>query len=210
MVIAALVLAADGYDAVHIRVVAERAEVAASTVYQYFSSKDDLLLACLHYWLGEYALLHPLIPGSAPAPYRRLLHLIKDVTESLCVMPRLAEAFARAYLCANGAAAENAALVRHALSQMFTAAIDGTPQIPHYEQVGELFVDVWSANIIAVVHNRVSVDGLLRRLECALATISRNEQRRSRDSGEWYLVAGADTQQSKMPSPDPLPALRER
>lgn len=175
MVIAALDLAADGYDAVHIRAVAERADVAASTVYQYFSSKDDLLLACLHYWLGEYALLHPPFTGSATAPYERLLPLIRDVTESLCVMPRLAEAFARAYLCANGAAAENAALVRNALSQMFTDAIDATPQTRHHEQVGELLVDVWAANIIAVVHNRVSVDGLLRRLECAVATISRTK-----------------------------------
>jgi AcrR family transcriptional regulator len=176
IVLAALELAADGYDAVHIRAVAERAEVAASTVYQYFSSKDDLLLSCLHYWLGEYAVVGPPVDG-ATAPYQRLLTLIKDVTESLCALPHLAEAFARAYLCANGGAAENATLVRHALRQMFTDAVGAKPHTLHHEQVGELLTDVWAANILAIVQNRVSVDDMLRRFDCAVAAISRNQQR---------------------------------
>ncbi|MCV7229508.1 TetR/AcrR family transcriptional regulator [Mycolicibacterium komossense] len=178
IVIAALDLAAGGYDAVHIRTVAGRAEVAASTVYQYFSSKDDLLLSCLHYWLTAYTFVAPPIPGGGTAvPYQRLLPLITDVTEGLCAMPRLAEALVRAYLYADGAAAENAALVRQALSQMFTDAIEAKPQTLRDEQVGELLTDVWTANIIAFVQNRVSVDGLLRRLECAVATISLSEHR---------------------------------
>jgi AcrR family transcriptional regulator len=177
IVIAALGLATDGYDAVHIRAVAERAEVAASTVYQYFSSKDDLLLSCLHHWLTDYAVLTPPITASDTAPYQRLLFLIKEVTESLCAMPRLAEALARAYLCANGDAVENAGLVRHALSQMFTNAIEPQPQTRHREQVGELLTDVWAANIIAIVQNRVSVADLLRRLECAVTAIRHSENR---------------------------------
>jgi TetR/AcrR family transcriptional regulator, cholesterol catabolism regulator len=44
---AAMSLAADGgYDAVQMRDVATRAQVALGTIYRYFSSKDHLLAAC--------------------------------------------------------------------------------------------------------------------------------------------------------------------
>jgi AcrR family transcriptional regulator len=44
---AAMVLAADGgYEAVQMRDVATKAEVALGTIYRYFSSKDHLLAAC--------------------------------------------------------------------------------------------------------------------------------------------------------------------
>jgi AcrR family transcriptional regulator len=49
---AAMSLAADGgYDAVQMRDVAARAQVALGTIYRYFSSKDHLLAACqLELW----------------------------------------------------------------------------------------------------------------------------------------------------------------
>ena len=49
---AAMSLAADGgYDAVQMRDVATRAQVALGTIYRYFSSKDHLLAACqLELW----------------------------------------------------------------------------------------------------------------------------------------------------------------
>src|SRR5690606_28940493 len=44
---AALALAAEGgYDAVQMRDVASRAQVALGTIYRYFSSKDHLLAEC--------------------------------------------------------------------------------------------------------------------------------------------------------------------
>lgn len=47
MLDSAMVLAAEGgYDAVQMRDVAARAQVALGTIYRYFSSKDHLLAAC--------------------------------------------------------------------------------------------------------------------------------------------------------------------
>jgi hypothetical protein len=60
---------------------------------------------------------------------------------------------------------------------MFTNAIEPQPQTRHREQVGELLTDVWAANIIAIVQNRVSVADLLRRLECAVTAIRHSENR---------------------------------
>src|SRR4029453_10347527 len=49
---AAMVLARDGgYDAVHMRDVSAKADVAMGTIYRYFSSKDELLAASLVTWI---------------------------------------------------------------------------------------------------------------------------------------------------------------
>jgi TetR/AcrR family transcriptional regulator, cholesterol catabolism regulator len=171
IVLAALDLAADGYDAVHMRSVADRAGVAASTVYGYFSSKDDLLLSCLHHWLADYAAMTETSPGEFTDPYQQLLERIGHLTEDLCAVPQLADAVARAYLCADGSAVANAALVRNSLSQIFADAITDKPRTPHHQQVGELITDIWAANILAIVQKRHSVDDLLRRLTCAVRAI---------------------------------------
>src|SRR3954470_17696031 len=51
---AALDLAAEGgYDAVQMRDVAQRGQVALGTIYRYFSSKDHLLAAALVEWVND-------------------------------------------------------------------------------------------------------------------------------------------------------------
>ena len=56
---AAMALGLDGgYDAVQMRDVAARADVAMGTVYRYFTSKDHLLAATLVYWVGAARRAH--------------------------------------------------------------------------------------------------------------------------------------------------------
>jgi len=66
---AALALATEGgYDAVQMRDVASRAQVALGTIYRYFSSKDHLLAACqLETWRDLELRLHahPLVGETA-------------------------------------------------------------------------------------------------------------------------------------------------
>ena len=58
-----------GYDAVQMREVAARADVALGTLYRYFSSKDQLLVAAMAHWTrqleGRLAERPP--PGDTPA-----------------------------------------------------------------------------------------------------------------------------------------------
>ena len=173
----ALELAANGYDSVHVRTVAERAGVAASTVYRYFSSKDDLLVACLHDWLIQFEMLSLTEQRQDPDPYRRLMLLIEKITEDLCAMPRLADAVARAYLYADGAAAANAELVRQKLSQMFAQAIGGEQPTRHHRDIGDLVADVWTTKVLAIAQHRSSVSELLRRLEHAVTIIGLHDTR---------------------------------
>ena len=62
---AAMNMAAEGgYEAVQMRAVAERADVSLGTIYRYFKSKDDLLLAGLSGWVH---LLRRQIQSEPPA-----------------------------------------------------------------------------------------------------------------------------------------------
>jgi AcrR family transcriptional regulator len=54
VILTALELAAEGgYDAVQMRDVAARANVALGTIYRYFSSKDALLASAMVQWMAE-------------------------------------------------------------------------------------------------------------------------------------------------------------
>ena len=66
---AALELAAEGgYDAVQMRDVAGRAQVALGTIYRYFSSKDHLLAACqVQLWQAQAESLQLRPPAGANA-----------------------------------------------------------------------------------------------------------------------------------------------
>jgi AcrR family transcriptional regulator len=74
---AAMDLAAlGGYDAVQMRDVAARAQVALGTIYRYFSSKDHLLAACqVELWraMAEHFAAHP---SSASEPADRVVHVM--------------------------------------------------------------------------------------------------------------------------------------
>ncbi|KUI38102.1 TetR family transcriptional regulator [Mycobacterium sp. GA-2829] len=182
IVAAALQLAADGYDAVQIRTVADRAGVAPSTVYQYFSSKDDLLVAALHRWLA-------LCEGDAGlpellSPYDRLLHVADVITRQLWAQPLLADAVTRAYLCADSVAAANAEQVRTSLRQMLAAAMGHRHPTLRQRQIAELVADIWAASMLAVVQNRATADDSRERLAKTIALIARH------DAEEGLTAAG--------------------
>lgn len=64
----------EGIEAVNIRSIAKKAGVAAGTVYNYFASKDDILLALTEeYWRGALAEMERAIP---PGPFYRQLEEI--------------------------------------------------------------------------------------------------------------------------------------
>jgi AcrR family transcriptional regulator len=75
---AAMELAAEGgYDAVQMRDVAARAQVALGTIYRYFSSKDHLLAACqVELWRGmaDHFAAHP---STAADPADRVVHILE-------------------------------------------------------------------------------------------------------------------------------------
>src|SRR3954464_2450318 len=62
-----------GYDAVQMRTVAERADVALGTLYRYFPSKIHLLVSALTLELEGVRERTARVPGPGESPYHRLM-----------------------------------------------------------------------------------------------------------------------------------------
>jgi TetR/AcrR family transcriptional regulator, cholesterol catabolism regulator len=77
-----------GFEAVHMRAVAERADVALGTLYRYFPSKIHLLVSGLARELerGQERLDRMTIPGDTP--YERVLFMLGRVTRAIPTSPR--------------------------------------------------------------------------------------------------------------------------
>src|SRR5271169_5013208 len=90
---AAMALGLDGgYDAVQMRDVAARADVAMGTVYRYFTSKDHLLAAALVYWVEQLDTRIGLQPPQGDLPADRVLYVLDGALRAMGRQPRLVAA----------------------------------------------------------------------------------------------------------------------
>ncbi len=160
---AATSLALKGYDACQIRSVATAAGMAPSTVYQYFPSKDDLLLACFYEWLWDFETEYR-CSTSETDPFQRLLQVSLALTGRLCSSPLFAEAMIRPYLYADGAAATQADLVRRQTVRIFIRAVGGENSAAREIGAAEILSDVWMSNIAAFTQQRIASGELSERI----------------------------------------------
>lgn len=83
-----------GYEAVQMRAVAERADVAIGTLYRYVGSKDELLLRCLERFIDDVTLTLGRSDGRTDTPAEELLGSIADrLTEDFGLTSALVKAF---------------------------------------------------------------------------------------------------------------------
>src|SRR5215471_4387862 len=94
-----------GYDAVQMRSVAERADVALGTLYRYFPSKIHLLVAALteEFERMQEKLDRKPIPGETAT--ERVMYVLSRVTRTMQRDPMLTEAMTRAFMFADPSAA---------------------------------------------------------------------------------------------------------
>src|SRR5688572_17576530 len=81
-----------GYDAVQMRAVAEKADVALGTLYRYFPSKIHLLVSGLarEFERTQERMDRTTIPGDTP--YERMLFVLGRITRAMQRDPQLTEA----------------------------------------------------------------------------------------------------------------------
>src|SRR6201991_2820973 len=87
-----------GYDAVQMRTVAERADVALGTLYRYFPSKIHLLVSGLGAQLDRALdrMRRAPIPGDTRG--ERMLYVLSRITRGMQRDPHLTEAMTRAFM----------------------------------------------------------------------------------------------------------------
>src|SRR5260370_9575882 len=81
-----------GYEAVQMRTVAERADVALGTLYRYFPSKIHLLVSALARELERYLERLERRPVPGETPYDRVLYVLGRATRTMQREPILTQA----------------------------------------------------------------------------------------------------------------------
>ena len=156
-----------GYDAVQMRTVAEKAEVALGTLYRYFPSKIHLLVSALSLEFEgiQEKLDRKPIPGDTP--YERMLHVLGRMTRVMQREPMLTEAMTRAFMFADPSASAEVNAVARLMEDMFTRAMhDGEPTADDRAKA-RVIGDVWLSNLVAWVTRRASANDVVNHLELA-------------------------------------------
>ena len=156
-----------GYEAVQMRTVAERAEVALGTLYRYFPSKIHLLVSALALELEgiQEKLERKPIPGDTA--HERMQFVLARVTRAMQREPLLAEAMTRAFMFADPSASAEVNAVARLMEEMFTRAMhDGEPTADDRAKA-RVIGDVWLSNLVAWVTRRASANDVINHLELA-------------------------------------------
>ena len=162
-----------GYEAVQMRAVAERANVALGTLYRYFPSKIHLLVSGLarEFERNQEKLDRTTIPGTTP--YERMLYVLSRITRTMQREPMLTEAMTRAFMFADPSAASEVNTVARLMEHMLTRAMhEGEPTTDEIA-IARVIGDVWLSNLVAWVTRRASADDVSRQLELAARLLLR-------------------------------------
>jgi TetR/AcrR family transcriptional regulator, cholesterol catabolism regulator len=162
-----------GYEAVQMRAVAERANVALGTLYRYFPSKIHLLVSGLarEFERNQDKLDRITIPGATP--YERMLYVLGRITRAMQREPMLTEAMTRAFMFADPSAAAEVAVVARLMERMLTGAMhDGEPSADEIA-IARVIGDVWLSNLVAWVTRRASASDVSNQLELAARLLLR-------------------------------------
>jgi AcrR family transcriptional regulator len=160
-----------GYDAVQMRTVAERADVALGTLYRYFPSKIHLLVSAMARELEGVRERTARVPVPGDTPYERLMFILSRITKAMQRDPQLTEAMTRAFMFADASAAAEVDTVGRLMDRMIARAL--TDEEPSEEQlaISRVISDVWLANLVAWVTRRASATDVAARLELTIALL---------------------------------------
>ena len=162
-----------GYEAVQMRAVAERADVALGTLYRYFPSKIHLLVSALarEFERTQEKLDRAPIPGDTP--YDRMLYVLGRTTRAMQRDPMITEAMTRAFMFADPSAASEVNIVARMMEHLLTTAMhDGEPTADE-RAIARVIGDVWLSNLVAWVTRRASADDVSSHLELAARLLLR-------------------------------------
>ena len=162
-----------GYEAVQMREVADRADVALGTLYRYFPSKIHLLVSALasEFERTNERLARRPVPADTPAD--RIIYVLHKVTRSMQREPLLTEAMTRAFMFADPSAAAEVNAVARLMEQMLTDAMHEGEPTADERAIARVIGDVWLSNLVAWVTRRASAGDVSRQLELAARLLLR-------------------------------------
>jgi AcrR family transcriptional regulator len=147
---AALELAGEGgYDAVQMRDVATRAQVALGTIYRYFSSKDQLLAAALVQWSGDIERKLTQRPPRGDTAADRVVDVLRRTSRVMERNPTLTAALVTAIASPDPAVRE---CQNDVDKIMRTLVSDALHDVDDADGVMRVLSQVWFASLIGWVN----------------------------------------------------------
>ncbi|GAC57866.1 putative TetR family transcriptional regulator [Gordonia hirsuta DSM 44140 = NBRC 16056] len=158
-----------GYDAVQMRTVADKAEVAVGTLYRYFPSKVHLLVTALarEFERVEGKVDRTQLPGDTGI--ERLSSVLDMITFAMQRDPLLTEAMTRAFMFADASAAGEVERVAVTIDRLLAGAMldpddpDAEPT-EHELAVARVISDVWMSNLVQWLTRRASATDVTNRM----------------------------------------------
>jgi len=157
-----------GYEAVQMRAVADRADVAVGTLYRYFPSKVHLLVSALGREFERIDAKTDRTTMTGGSPYQRLNFMVSKLNRAMQRNPLLTEAMTRAYVFADASASGEVDHVEKIIDSMFARAMaDGEPSEDQFH-IARVISDVWLSNLLAWLTRRASATDVSKRLDLAV------------------------------------------
>jgi AcrR family transcriptional regulator len=169
-----------GFDAVQMRAVAEKADVALGTLYRYFPSKIHLLVSALgrEFEQANGAFDRRTIPGDTA--HERVMYVLSRTTRSLQRDPNLTEALTRAFMFADASVANEIHVVGMHVTRLLMRAMaaQDTPIddiVPTEEDIAiaKVIGDVWLASLVQWVTGRASAVDVSKSMDVAVKLLLR-------------------------------------
>jgi AcrR family transcriptional regulator len=179
MLDAAMQLAADGgYEAVQMREVADKAEVALGTLYRYFPSKVHLLVAALAAQFEEAEAITATRAITGDTAHERVMKILSRTTVAMQKQPQLTEAMVRAFMFADASVLGEIEQVGERLTRMIARAIAGSPD--HGDATAEeaaiirVIADVWLSALVSWANGRSAADEVEQSIDVAVRLLLRD------------------------------------
>src|SRR4051794_39977962 len=165
-----------GFDAVQMRAVAERADVALGTLYRYFPSKIHLLVSALQreFERTEAALRDRPIPGETAAD--RVVNVLRKTTRGMQSDPQLTEALTRAFMFADASVQAEIHQVGTLLTSLLTRAMhpENAELTDEDIAIARVIGDVWLSAMVGWVTGRTSATETGQKIEVAVRLLLRD------------------------------------
>jgi TetR/AcrR family transcriptional regulator, cholesterol catabolism regulator len=171
---AAVELASDGgYDAVQMREVADRADVALGTLYRYFPSKVHLLVSAMGRTFSELQQSVQTSSDAKSTPEERVYRVVAAVTRYLAKNRRLSGAMLRALMIADADAGREVDAVGDLMVGFIAAASHQPGSVPSDRDtlVAHIIGKVWLTDVLTLLSRRMTVSAVLEDLEATIALV---------------------------------------
>jgi AcrR family transcriptional regulator len=148
-----------GFEAVRLRDVAERSDVALGTLYKYFRSKEDILLFALNEEVDRLESTLLARPDTTGTPRQRAAEFFRRSTRALARRPQLARAMVRAMAAGDADTVMKLASLQLRIARLVTATLRG--QAPDLEArldqppgsaaeqaIAQVLMNVWFSSLV--------------------------------------------------------------